>query len=96
VKLRRCYLVEFTTRDGVRFEYGGEADGWKLLNPRNLGEKQRTQAEELIERAAGHATRAPLEELKDDELLGRAEYAARKLDLRITHRRMKAIKPPMR
>jgi hypothetical protein len=86
---RRCYCVEFVTREGVRIEF--DEDGWRLLNPRQLGHAVLKQAEQLITRAEGHAEKAPLEMLKDDEHLGRAEYVARKLDLRVTHRRMKVV-----
>jgi hypothetical protein len=81
------YLVELVTRDGVRLEYSEE--GWHVRNIRQLSEPQKKAALELIERATLHAERTAPEMLGDEPLLARAQYAAKRLDLRITHRRTK-------
>jgi hypothetical protein len=81
------YLVELVSSDGVRLEMSDE--GWHVRNIRQLSEPQKRAALELIERAAAHAERTPAETLGDQPLLARAEYAAHRLRLRITHRRTK-------
>jgi hypothetical protein len=86
---RVCHCVEFVTDEGVRIVF--DEDGWHLVNPRQLGHVALKRAEELVTRAEGHAEKTPSDQLGDDEHLGRAEYVARKLRLRVTHRRMKLI-----
>lgn len=84
----RAYEVDFVTADGIRLRYDGTR--WHVEAIRQLGEAQRQAALLLLERAEAMAERTPEEFLAPDALLGRAEYVARRLELRITHRRRKA------
>lgn len=86
-----CIQVEFVSAEGWRLSYGEE--GWKVENVRQLGHAHQAKARELAERGADAAERTPPELLGDDELLGRAQYAAKKLGLRVTHKRTKLVEP---
>jgi hypothetical protein len=86
---RKLVLVEFVTADGVRMEYGDE--GWKIHNIRQLGEVAKQGALDLLVKAEETTNTVPEDLIGDDPLWSRAEYAAKRLKLRITHRRHKQI-----
>lgn len=88
-KRRVVYMVEFLSPEGVRLEYG--EDGWRILNIRQLGEAARRNAQQLLERAELHADRAVIEPNDDAPLETRSAYVARKLGLRVTHKRTKSV-----
>ncbi|MBA3710298.1 MAG: hypothetical protein H0W83_15925 [Planctomycetes bacterium] len=89
---RKVYQVEFTTSAGVRLEFG--SDGWRVLNIRQLGERDRVQALELLDQVQALAEAALVEPFDRNPLLTRAEHVSTSLGLRITHRRSKEVKDP--
>ena len=44
---RELIQLEYQSSTGVRFEL--DADGWRLVKPRNLGEKELIKARELLD-----------------------------------------------
>lgn len=80
---RELMRMEFLTRQGVRIEL--DADGWRLIRPRQLGEAQLTAARAVLERC--EECRPAVEEGEDPPtLIELGEHVAKALDLRITHR----------
>ena len=85
-QIRAVIQMEFLSRDGVRLELDGK--GWRILNPRQLGEKQLAQARALMERA--EACLPPQEpDAEPPTLAELGDHAAKQLDLRINHRRFR-------
>ena len=80
---RELVSMEFLTKQGVRMEM--DADGWRLINPRQHGEAQLVAARALLERCT-----VCLPKVEEDEdppsLLAIGEFVAKSLTLRITHR----------
>jgi hypothetical protein len=84
---RSVVSIELVAGDGVRVIL--DADGLRLVNPRQLGHAQRARADELLERLAG--ARLPVPEppeapptLEDD-----AKHLANAFRLRVAQRRFK-------
>jgi hypothetical protein len=80
---RTLTAMEFSAAGGVRLIL--DADGWRLVNPRQLGQTQLTAAESLRERA--EVCLPPrAEDDPEPTLVEIGEHAAKTLGLRITHR----------
>ena len=86
-KRRSITAMEFLTPEAFRIELS--SDGWRLLNPRQLGETHRTKARTLIARA--ETTLPPVEHADDDppSLEEVGIFVSDTLRWRITHRRFK-------
>ena len=86
---RDVISLELLSKTGVRVFC--DADGWRLLNPRTLGQKELEAARVLLQRASDYAEKTRLDPKEDESLalLRRAEHAAKRLDLRITHKQFR-------
>jgi hypothetical protein len=84
---RSATSVEFINFEGIRIEYS--ADGWRLLNARTFGEAALAKARLLVEKAEAVEFPVDPDRLEPPTRLEIAEFVAKKLQLRITHRRFK-------
>ncbi len=87
---RTLIALGFVTKEGVSFELN--FDGWRLLKPRQIGEKDLQAARELMERLENE--RPPVRDPEDPPptMLELGEYAAERFGLRINHHRYKQRK----
>ncbi len=84
---RTLMAMEFLTPAGARLEL--DRDGWRLVKPRSLGERELVQARVVLEQAESCVPPQddPTAEPPTVEELG--TYVAKQLGLRITHHRWK-------
>lgn len=83
-KRREPKRIEFLTSDGYKLEY--DADGWRLLQSRNLGPKALDRARAVLAKAEECLPPVDPERLVPPDMLEIGEYVAKQLNLRITHR----------
>ena len=76
--------IEFLTTAGARMEF--DADGWRLVRPRTMGEKDLQKARALLAKAEETVMPVDPARLVPPDLLEIAEYVAKVHTLRITHR----------
>jgi len=81
------YQVEFVSSDGIRIEWDG--DVWRVQNSRQLGEAVKTLATDLIARCQEVSLVVPEEVIGKHVLEDKAIFIAKRLKLRITHKRKK-------
>ena len=86
-KGRTLLAMEFVSRTGVRLELDG--DGWRLVKPRNLGERELEAARELLA-ACEAAVPPPRDDGEPPSVQELGEHAAVQLALRITQRDFRA------
>ncbi len=79
--------IEFLTTHGAKLEF--DRDGWRLLQQRNLGEKDLARARGMLAKAEECVMPEDPDRLVPPDLLEVGEYVAKKLNLRITHRDFK-------
>jgi hypothetical protein len=81
------HAIEFVTSEGIRLEWDGEV--WRVQNSRQLGEAAKKAAFELIAKAEEIGQTVPAELIGKHPLADRADFVAKRLKLRITHKRKK-------
>lgn len=84
---RTLISLEFVSKEGYRLEFDG--DVWRLVNPRQLGQKDLEAARALLERAEECLPPVSEEDPKPPSLNDIGEHVATTLGLRITHHRFK-------
>lgn len=81
---RTLVRLELLSTEGVRMEV--DEDGWRLINPRHLGQKALDAARHLLERAETMALPDDPKREGPPTWIDRAAHAEKILKLRITHR----------
>lgn len=87
---RTLIALGFVTKEGVSFELN--FDGWRLLKPRQIGEKDLQAARELMVRFETELPPVRDPEDPPPTMLELGEYAAERFALRINHHRYKQRK----
>lgn len=84
---RQLKSMEFQSQRGYRIQM--DADGWRLVTPRNLGQAALDDARGLLEKAENCQYPVDPDRLDPPSLEEIGVYVAKQLDLRITHRYFK-------
>jgi hypothetical protein len=83
---RTLIALEFLSRDGFRLVL--DVDGWRLLNPRQLGQRQLEQARALLDEAE-RCLPPTAEDAEPPTMASIGDHVAFTLGLRITHHRFR-------
>jgi len=84
---RTLIALEFLSREGFRLEFS--EDGWRLLNPRQLGQGELERARELLSRAEECLPPVVDGETEPPSMKSVGDHVATTLGLRINHHRFK-------
>ena len=79
--------IEFQSPAGFRITF--DAEGWRLLNPRQLGQADLERARALVEQAEVCLPPVLEDEIEPPSMNTIGEHVATTLGLRITHHRFK-------